>query len=124
MLDNINKNTLMEAGLPYFFICIFPVFFQDFSWSKVRFSRTIIQSESEDCQMLNDHLSLLEKYSILISYLLKKIPGFFQDFLKFFFPRAIPGLKIHLIIFLVFKLIPMCMGTLGGRPIQYLEGIF
>ena len=100
MLDNIDKNTLMEVGFLHVFIRIFPVLFQDISWSKVRFSRTIIQSESEDCQMLNDHLSILEKYSIFISYLLKKFPGFFQDFLKFFFPRTFPGLKIYLIIFL------------------------
>ena len=71
MLDNIDKNTLMEAGFPHFFIYIFPVLFQDFLWPEVRFYKTIIQSESEDCQMLYDYLSLLEKYSILISYLVR-----------------------------------------------------
>ena len=25
-------------------------------------------------------------------------------------------------IFLVFKLFPVCVGTLGGKPLQYLEG--
>ena len=80
----------MEAEFPHFFICIF----QDFSCSKLRFSRTII-SESEDCQMFYDHLSPQEKYSILTSYLFKK----FLDFLIFSFP----GLEIHLNIFLVLK---------------------
>ena len=38
MLDDINKNALMEAGFPhFFFICIIPVLLQDFSWSQVRF---------------------------------------------------------------------------------------
>ena len=60
----------MEAGFPHFFICIFPVLFQDFPWSKLRFSWTTI-SESENCQMLYDRLSLLEKYSILISDLVR-----------------------------------------------------
>ena len=37
MHDDINKKALMEAGFPHFFICIFPVLFQDFSWSQLRF---------------------------------------------------------------------------------------
>ena len=96
--------------------------FQDFSWSKLRFSRTKIQSESEDGQMLNDHLSLLEKYSILISYLLKEssiiLPGLSQIFLSQDFSRP-ENLFDH---FLVFKLFPECVGTLGGMPLQYLDG--
>ena len=44
--------------------------FQDFSWSELRFSRTTI-SELKDCQMLYDSLPLLEKYSSLISYLVR-----------------------------------------------------
>ena len=100
MLDNIDKNTVMEAGFPNFLICIFLVLFQDFLWSKLRFSKAII-SESEDYQMLYDYLSLQEKYSFLITYLFKKIPGFFQHFLIFFLFQTFPGLEIYLIIFLV-----------------------
>ena len=35
----ITLTTLMEAGFPHVFIWIFPVHFQDFSWSQLRFCK-------------------------------------------------------------------------------------
>ena len=86
------------SGFPHFYICIF----QDFLRSKLRFSRTVICS-IKCCRGLNDHLSLQEKYSIIISNIFPNIskifpghfsafPGLFQDF-----PR--PG---NLLIFVHF----------------------
>ena len=37
MLDDINKNALMETGFPHFFQCVFPVLFHNVSWSQLRF---------------------------------------------------------------------------------------
>ena len=71
--------------------------------------------------MLYDHLSLQEKYSILISYLLKKFQDFSRTFSFFLFqdfPKPgnlfdhSPG----------FKGFPGCVETLGGRPLQFQEG--
>ena len=50
---------------------------------------------------------------------MKKIPVVFKDFLKVLFPRFE---YLHLITFLVFKLFLVCVGILGGKPLQYLEG--
>ena len=68
--------------------------------------------------MLYDHLSFQEKYSVLILYLLKKISRIVPGISGFFFPR--PGnLFDH---FPGFQGFPGCVGTLGGRPLQYQEG--
>ena len=65
-----------------------------------------------------DHLSFQEKYSILISYLLKTFPGLFQEFMGFF---SLPGLEIYLIIFLVFKVSQGAWEPWEG-PLQCQEG--
>ena len=68
--------------------------------------------------MLNDHLSLLEKYSILISYLLKNsriFPRLYQMFLPQDFSRP----KILFDHFPGFQAFPVCVGNLDGRALQY-----
>ena len=65
--------------------------------------------------MLNHHLSLLEKYSILISYLLKKntriLPGLSQMFLSQDFSRP-ENLCDHFAGFQAYS--SVCGGALGG----------
>ena len=82
-----NKNL---TGFPHFFIWILPGLFQEVARSKLRFSRTVICSKK--CRRsLNDHLSIQEKYSVIISHV------FFINFREihvFHFSRAFPGLEI------------------------------
>ena len=67
---------MLRTGSPHFFMWIF----QDFSRSKLRFSRTVICGK-KCCRSLYDHLSLQEKYSVIISYVFFKN---FQDFSRTF----------------------------------------
>ena len=60
---------------------------------KIKVFRTVICSK--ECRSLFDHLSLQEKYSVIISYVFQKK---FQDFPGYFpfslFSRTFPGLEI------------------------------
>ena len=53
----------------------------------------------------------------------KKFRVVFKDFLKVFISQDFSRFEyLYLITFLVFKLFLVCVGTLGGKPLQCLEG--
>ena len=54
----------------------------------------------------------------------KRISVFFKDFLKKkFISQDFSRFEyLYLIIFFVFKLFSVCVGNLGGKPLQYLDG--
>ena len=90
----VNEQTQGSHTFSYAFV-------QDFSRSKLRFSRAVICSK-KGCRSLYDHLSFQEKYSVIISY------AFFKDFQDFsttffclLFSMTFPGLEIYFFIFQV-----------------------
>ena len=104
LLENYDTGSKAISRVPKLFLTrIVPGLFHDFSRSKLRFSRTVI-CDKKCCHSPSDHLSLQEKYSLIISYLfLKKFHDFSRTFSCFsFYPDfSRPGNLFF--IFQVFK---------------------